>query len=173
MIIDMTGTKYGKLSVIERYFNTNTKDTRAYWKCICECGKTVCVSGKNLRSGNTKSCGCYKPKTTEKGFTALNTYYYQYKHGAKRRSITFNLSIEQFKIIISNNCFYCDIVPTERYVSTKLNGSIYCNGIDRMQNNIGYEIDNCVACCWVCNNFKGSRNTSEFIHLCKLIGDRF
>lgn len=30
------------------------------WKCKCKCGNEVIISGKHLRSGNTKSCGCYQ-----------------------------------------------------------------------------------------------------------------
>ena len=31
----------------------------AFWNCLCSCGKQVVVSGAHLRSGNTKSCGCW------------------------------------------------------------------------------------------------------------------
>lgn len=54
------GNTYGLLTVIERAEN---KDGRAYWKCKCECGKETIVSGKNLRNGNTQSCGCMIGKT--------------------------------------------------------------------------------------------------------------
>ena len=56
-LINEIGNKYGKLTVIARAEN---KDTRAYWKCKCDCGKIVIVSGKQLRSGKTKSCGCLR-----------------------------------------------------------------------------------------------------------------
>ena len=52
------GNKYGYLTVIERA--PNSKDGRAMWKCKCDCGNEVIVLGKHLRSGNTKSCGCYQ-----------------------------------------------------------------------------------------------------------------
>lgn len=52
------GNTYGYLTVIERA--ENTKEGRARWLCKCKCGKTVVVLGKHLRSGNTKSCGCYQ-----------------------------------------------------------------------------------------------------------------
>ena len=29
-----------------------------YWKCVCDCGKSVVVNGKSLRSSGQKSCGC-------------------------------------------------------------------------------------------------------------------
>ena len=28
------------------------------WKCVCDCGNTIEVLGYNLKSGNTRSCGC-------------------------------------------------------------------------------------------------------------------
>lgn len=57
-VIDETGKVYGYLTVIERV--ENDKSGRAKWKCRCQCGKEVIVLGKHLRSGNTKSCGCYQ-----------------------------------------------------------------------------------------------------------------
>ena len=55
-LIDETGNIYGYLTVIDRAAN---KNGRAMWKCKCKCGNEIIVSGKCLRSGNTKSCGCY------------------------------------------------------------------------------------------------------------------
>ena len=52
------GNTYGYLTVIER--GPNTKEGRAQWICQCKCGNQVTVLGKHLRSGNTKSCGCYQ-----------------------------------------------------------------------------------------------------------------
>lgn len=52
------GNTYGYLTVIERA--ENTKEGRAQWKCKCKCGNELIVLGKHLRSGNTKSCGCYQ-----------------------------------------------------------------------------------------------------------------
>lgn len=52
------GNIYGYLTVIDRA--ENTKEGRAKWKCKCKCGNETIVLGKHLRSGNTKSCGCYQ-----------------------------------------------------------------------------------------------------------------
>lgn len=57
-LIDEIGNVYGYLTVIERA--PSSKDNHAMWKCKCKCGNEVIVTGKNLRSGNTQSCGCYK-----------------------------------------------------------------------------------------------------------------
>lgn len=53
---DITGQKFGRLTVIQKVRRDN--DTRAYWLCKCTCGNEKIVSGKNLRSGATVSCGC-------------------------------------------------------------------------------------------------------------------
>lgn len=38
----------------------SSRDNEAWWKCRCECGNIVSIRGADLRSGNTKSCGCVK-----------------------------------------------------------------------------------------------------------------
>lgn len=54
--IDLTGQRYGRLTVIERDFSR--KGNHAYWLCKCECGNTKSIKSYNLRSGATQSCGC-------------------------------------------------------------------------------------------------------------------
>lgn len=54
--IDITGKRFGKLTVLRR--SGNTQDGSAVWECKCDCGNTTRVKGNSLRSGVTKSCGC-------------------------------------------------------------------------------------------------------------------
>lgn len=61
-MIDMTGKKVGRLTVIKR--DKNNSKGRACWLCQCECGKMVVVDGVSLRGGYTKSCGCYQRDRT-------------------------------------------------------------------------------------------------------------
>jgi hypothetical protein len=55
--IDMTGRKYGKLTVVKKVRKASNGDT--IWLCLCECGKETEVFGGNLRRKNrsTQSCG--------------------------------------------------------------------------------------------------------------------
>ena len=55
--IDLTGQPFGRLLVL--YECGRAKDGHALWRCQCECGNEVTVSGNNLRSEHTTSCGCY------------------------------------------------------------------------------------------------------------------
>ena len=57
---DLTGKRYGHL-VIQEF--SHTKNARAYWNCLCVCGKTVTVIANALRQGLRSSCGC---KTVER-----------------------------------------------------------------------------------------------------------
>jgi hypothetical protein len=57
VLIDMTGQKCGRLTVISRAEN---KGSAACWNCLCECGKTKVIMGASLRNGKIVSCGCYK-----------------------------------------------------------------------------------------------------------------
>jgi hypothetical protein len=54
--IDMTGTRWGRLTVIERAATSDPK--RAWWRCKCDCGEEAVLLGRRLRSGMTRSCGC-------------------------------------------------------------------------------------------------------------------
>lgn len=59
---DLTGMKFGRLTVIKRAENyvSPKGDTNTRWLCLCDCGKYVVVSQSRLMSGNTKSCGCLR-----------------------------------------------------------------------------------------------------------------
>lgn len=58
MAID-PGQRYGKLVVLERAGTYHYRSgSNAQWHCRCDCGKETVVHAKNLRSGNTRSCGC-------------------------------------------------------------------------------------------------------------------
>lgn len=57
--VDLTGMKYGRLTVLrqgERFHNKIT------WECQCDCGNKTVVLSNSLRTGNTKSCGCLSRK---------------------------------------------------------------------------------------------------------------
>lgn len=61
-VIDETGKTYGYLTVLGRA--KSTKGGSAKWHCQCKCGNFVDVIGGSLRSGKTKSCGCYQRQRT-------------------------------------------------------------------------------------------------------------
>ena len=54
--IDLTNQRFGRLTVLR--FSHTGKWGRAFWACLCDCGKETVASGEDLKSGNTASCGC-------------------------------------------------------------------------------------------------------------------
>ena len=53
--VDIQGKKFGELTAIE-------KITTDLWLFECSCGKKKVIIKKNVKNGNTKSCGCMKAK---------------------------------------------------------------------------------------------------------------
>lgn len=71
---DLTGKKFGKLTVICKEYTD--KNRNIHWKCKCECGNTAIVRGRALKNGNTKSCGCliYESKNVKHGMKRTRLY---------------------------------------------------------------------------------------------------
>lgn len=72
--VDLTGEKFGRLTVLNR--EENSKHKAAQWKCRCDCGNVVVVNSNNLRTGHTKSCGCARKESTSAWMIKYST-----KHG--------------------------------------------------------------------------------------------
>lgn len=56
-LLDLTGQKFAYLEVLCR---ADSPKKGARWECRCSCGKEVVVASNHLRSGATKSCGCFR-----------------------------------------------------------------------------------------------------------------
>lgn len=53
--IDLTGQRFGSLTVIER---VGTRNRQTLWRCKCDCGRETLSLSNSLRDGKSKSCGC-------------------------------------------------------------------------------------------------------------------
>jgi hypothetical protein len=78
------------------------------------------------------------------------------KQGAKVRKLAYNLTREQFMSFWQKSCTYCG-------------SSIETIGLDRVNNKVGYEMDNLVSCCSTCNHAKAKMDASEYIEHCKKV----
>lgn len=132
---------------------------RNYYNCMCNvCNSNIikAISSNTNKTFNCKHCiiAGKKPKIQSQ----FNAYFSKYKFSAKRRNIDFDISFEVFSNLIVQNCFYCGEKPKEKYYtnlrSARKDFSFFMNGIDRKNNSKGYEIDNYVPCCSICNKMK-------------------
>ena len=55
---DITGQKYGKLTVESRIIESSVEPFEMKWKCRCECGNEVTATTLALQAGIIRSCGC-------------------------------------------------------------------------------------------------------------------
>lgn len=80
-----------------------------------------------------------------------------YKSSAKKRNLTFDLTMDEFMSFWQGNCNYCgDQIATV--------------GIDRVDSDIGYTLDNCVPCCKRCNEIKMAHSVEETnMHMLKML----
>lgn len=67
---DITGQKFGRLTVIKRVENRNSK---VYYLCRCDCGNEKVVNGANIKNGTVRSCGCLHDEEATKRILSYNT----------------------------------------------------------------------------------------------------
>lgn len=160
------GDVFGRLLVqeIKRVPYGNGKTwTRAAAKCLCTCGKYTTVRVEALQVGATHSCGCLQKEQAAKvclsrikgDVSGQWDIYTHYQYNATKRKISFALSLTQFTELILQDCYYCGAPPTRTF------GKFTCNGVDRLDSNLDYTLDNVVTACGRCNYAKG-RMTKEF-----------
>ena len=174
-LIDLTNKKFGRLTVLE--IAGKTSRGIILWKCSCSCGNIKVVSGSKLTIGNTRSCGCYRKEfqagrhALPDGEASFNDLYIAYRNRARNKNIQFSLTKDDMRKITKQKCFYCGREPFREYKS-KISSYIY-NGIDRMDNSMGYTIDNSVPCCKECNTAKSVLTVDEFVDLISRIYNNF
>lgn len=179
--LDISNQTYGYLTVLKIVEKRTSSNNGTIWNCICKCGKMIDVPSNRLRRGITKSCGClYNERNKEvhrvgKGVAGLNLLFCRYKACAKKRNLKFELNKKEFKHITSLECYYCGAKPKQTSThgtgdEESKNYAIYTyNGIDRIDNNLGYTIDNCVPCCKTCNSAKMDLTILKFLDWVKQI----
>lgn len=167
---DWVGETHGRLTILSREgFDSSQK---ALVKVKCDCGNEKIIRRNNFLY-KTQSCGCYKAdhirETMGKPASWVGSVqvFNHYKREASERNFSFILSKEEFKEIISKSCFYCGAMPSQKVIRYP---SFVYNGVDRVNNSLGYQLDNTVPCCWRCNRMKHTLSVEEFIdHLRKIV----
>lgn len=186
------GRVQGRLTVVECVEpSQGDANEGGRWLCNCECGREVTIKGIAIRHKSKLSYGCLigdslrgiassrrKPKEV--------TYTVQYgvhRNSGKRDNRGY-LDKDTWMNMVTNPCHYCGEIdirnnitqPSQRRrLLTRLTEEeikayeVPCNGIDRMDSSKGYEVDNCVPCCAMCNYMKLEYSQEDFIRKCGII----
>lgn len=137
----------------------NNRHGHTVWNCSCECGKTKQVNVNALRRGLTKSCGCYSvdnPSRRKRPYEAL--YNALVLKNKNRHDV--NLTYDQFLAFTKEDkCGYCRTDISWTSFNVGRNGVAY--NLDRMDNALGYQVDNLIVCCSRCNAGKSDLFTHE------------
>lgn len=168
--IDIINKKFNRLTPLEAI----KKYGRTYYICKCDCGILVEVKRSHITGNRTKSCGCLRSDElyNRKGcvsktlkpdnISAKTRVYKSYEKHAKERKLEFDISLMYFVEITSKNCFYCNDKPSNKTKSCQSRSEYVYNGIDRVDNKIGYNKDNIVPCCKICNIAKSNMTLVDF-----------
>lgn len=173
------GTVFGKLTVIERAGTSS--DGKAMWLCSCSCGSEPrAYTGKNLRNGTTKSCGCLtREKAASRRQDLVGKVY-------NRLTVISPKILEDGTFSGKWNCL-CQCGNYTEVTTARLNNghtqSCGCLGIDRsrevcgthlMRHTTEYAVwDNMKARCFNPNNSNYPRYGGRGITVCDEWKDSF
>lgn len=162
---DWTGGVYGCLTVLRRGPNSTGVTSKPQWYCRCTCGNEILTPIATLRAGKKKTRGCVRASTKPLEEITLNSALSGYRTGAEQRGLAFTLTAAEFAVLVGRNCAYCGRVPKNTRKTLRKNGTqntLPINGIDRVDNALGYTSENCVSCCKICNRAKRDLSVSEW-----------
>ena len=142
------GERYGRLTIIREVEPAGSSNKRVRrFLCRCDCGNEIICRLPNLKSGTTKSCGCYRKFVSSNRRDChhlQNTRIYRIWCGMKRRC--YNKHNEHFDRYGGRGIIVCDEWKTDFmnfYDWAMSNGYDDKLSIDRINNEGNYEPSNC------------------------------
>lgn len=158
---DLTNKKFGILTPISYFTINRWNRPNTYWLCKCDCGKEIKVRAESLVIGDKVSCGCidfknpllYSPRL-------IKRYYKTIKSDAARRHLEFNIIIEDLENLMIKQNSICALSGNSISIDSS-NSSL-----DRIDNQIGYVIDNIQWVYRPINYMKNTLSNDDFIKLC-------
>lgn len=157
------GERFGKLEIQE--WDSKRKE----YLCKCDCGNFTYARSWSLKNGRHKACKCgmknerFQIRLPD-NLALKNSLYRNYKNRANKKRLSFSIEFNKFCEIIQKNCFYCGVEPQQKGLKREIrNRNFKYNGLDRIDNSLGYTLENCVPCCEQCNNSKKTLQMEEWM----------
>lgn len=158
--IDITGRKFNRLTVISRA--DNIPGGQACWNVQCDCGNVFKIRAHSLKSGRTKSCGCFKVETTIRRST-------KHGHATKGISRTYhtwagmidrctNPKNSHWKYYGGKGIFVCARWRNFKNFLADMGDKPMGFTLERIKTNRGYNPSNC---CWATNKEQANNKTTN------------
>lgn len=147
----------------ERRRSPQGRSVREYTLSCPKCGWTLTTIQIGRLRKRVVGCEQCRPPKKHTGIYVVESFFYiKVKSNAQHRGLEFDMTFEEFKNALSNQCHYCGGPGQERWNASKDEVKTYC-GFDRVDNTQGYTLSNVVPCCYSCNKAKGTKTYEEFI----------
>ena len=175
--VDLTGQKFGRLTVIKRINNyiSPSGSKKSQWLCQCECGNFINVVGQALTRNKTKSCGCLNRDNIEKKKNLSSKHPRLHQIWCDIRQRTRNPKNCNAKNYLERGITICKEWDNfDNFCKWALdngyneNAKNYTCTIDRINNDGNYEPNNCR---WVTlkEQSKNKRTTRLFTYMNKTL----
>lgn len=141
---DLTGKRFGRLVVLRRAVDWESKYSRkrARWMCLCDCGNEKQVIGDSLKSGHTRSCGCTQREIVSSHGNSYSLTYSSWKSIKQR---CYNQNSPSAHNYLGRGIEMCERWRDsfETFLQDMGERPSLKHSIDRIDNNKGYTPENC------------------------------
>lgn len=190
-LIDITGRIFGRLTVVRkapepsmwecvcscgevRLFTGPNLRTGNTTSCGCLRREQLAASNRNLKTVREpwladmtlyiRKLG-YRANRKTSGRLGSNQFHREPGTPASAHpSLRWGLSLADYVRLVTAPCFYCGQLPQQTPHGVWMCGlGLKRNGIDRVNNEVGYMPDNCVPCCTSCNREKRAQTQAVFV----------
>lgn len=179
--INLIGKTWNMLKVVEKLDSRGEPGRQSrYWRCLCECGKSIEISTKAINVGSHISCGCWmkSKEYREKSWCwsgcgdIHGKWWGNIKRAASKRKHKFSISIEYaWELFLSqgSKCALTGIEIKFGRCMKEIERGATTASLDRINNKLGYIKGNVH---WVhkdINLMKQRFDLDHFVKMCELV----